>query len=466
MGLKVDKDLILFRLPLGGVDGLEKLVFCHGLETYGVIASNLGALRPHLSRQPLYAYSEIPKAILLFVRESRIKEMRRQEIGQFLLQQADAYVFEWNKRIPESRLHARGTVPEYEEKREGRYIHTDASHAWVHDPIRQRALETEGVYRASAEDMGSGRNIIDDVLSQCEKEVLLLCDQWMVANEAFRYLPEGVNDTSKRFPELIRLGVMQAKSQDEAECCADFFSDKASRNIPVALPKGAVFNKNFVYKAFLLSGKWLAFSEVIQLEKNLISLGHHVERSGMKQLLERECNNPFFTNPYPFKSNLEWEEVRVEKVYPVLPMGYFVSGLEMERPHGKALSFYQVLEYEARRHRRGNECDKSALKNLIGSKELLPDAELRHVFSLGIGGDEDVFGIKSKKGKIDRQKLGDLIYENLRNPVVHAGGYGKSGEAATPPYSIEQFRPHFQQLVRLARELARYFVTESSEAKV
>ncbi|MCE8002825.1 methylamine utilization protein MauJ [Billgrantia ethanolica] len=274
MGLKVGEDLILFRLPLGGVEVLEGLVFCYGLESYGVIAPNLGSLRPQLTRQAIYSFKELPKAIYLFVSESRIKRLGRESIGAFLLQQADAYVFKWNKDNVESRLRARGSMPNYQEERADHYVNSDGGCSWVHDSLYRRALEAE-------------------------------------------------------------------------------------------------------------------------------------------------------------------------------------------RPHAQALGFYQVLEYEARRHGLGRGSDLAALKNLLMDVKSLPHELLHQAYCTAFPEGDDVYGLKSLKGKIDRGKLGEVIYEVLRNPVVHAGGYGRKDEMGIPPYSLEQFAPSFKQTVCLTRELARHFVAQS-----
>jgi hypothetical protein len=464
VGLKVGQELILFRLPLGGVEALEDLVFCYGLESYGVIAPNLGSLRPQVTRQALYSFRELPKAIYLFVSENRIKELDRESIRAFLLQQADAYVFKWNKKSIESRLHARGSVPNYQEERADHYVNSDGGCSWVHDSLSRRALEVEGVYRASAGDLGSGRNLLERCFSRYERDVSSLRNSWIAANEIFQFLPEREGWTPGGLEnEIVRLNFLQARTQEDAEIYANFLSERARGNISRGIPEEAYRDKTEIYKPFRLNGQWLEFKDVSSLENNMMGLGHHVERRGMPELLEyeRAKETAFFTRAGPQGPHLNWDQAYSNITYPELPMGYFVAGLEAERPHAQALGFYQVLEYEARRHGLGRGSDLAALKNLLMDVELLPHEFLHQAYCTAFPEGDDVYGLKGLKGKIDRGKLGEVIYEVLRNPVVHAGGYGRKDEMAIPPYSLGQFAPSFKQTVCLTRELARHFVAQS-----
>lgn len=464
MGLKVGEDVILFRLPLGKTESLESLVFCHGLETYGVIAPNLGGYRPRVTRQPLYSLKELPKSLYLFVSEKRIEGLDSSETGAFLLQQADAYVYEWNEVNPESRLHARGSAPIYEEERDDNYVNSDGGGSWVHDPLTRIALEAEGVHRASAEDLGSGKNILDNSFSRYEKDVLLLSKQWVIANEVFRFLPGKEKYYSSAIDaEVVRLHPLQARNRREAESNANLFRDKAKAHMPEGIKKEEFCDKSFIYKPFRLNGEWLTYTEVMELEQKVLGMGHHVNESGILEVLGRERvkETAFLTCPYPFEKHLDWRSVYTKKLYPELPMGYFIAGIEADRPHAQALGFYQVMEHEARRHGMANGNDQAALKNLLMDTGLLSHEQLEKVFCRAFYEGDDICGLRGSRGNLDRSKLGEIIYGSLRNPVVHAGGYGRNGEVAISPYSVKQFSPRFMRIVRITRELARHFVSRT-----
>lgn len=469
-GLKVDKVYVLFRVPLESAETVERPVFCRGLQTFGVIASNLQAHRHVIGRQAMYNFRTLPKALYLFVPEGFARAKRTAHLRGFLNQQADAYVFHWNWRHPYSRMCATGEIPDYEEERHEDYVHSDAGQTWIHDPLTAYFRKNDGHHRLRAKDLCSGARLIDEAFHEYEKTVDSLRHQRIIANELLRFLPfRGKENPASYKNEMYSVSCLHGESDSYVYQLADSLRELAKENGEAEKSFGAHRDETFIYKPFMLGEDdlWLTHSQVSDLERNLLGLGHRVQQDGFEQVIERERNGDyaFFTRAGPQGAHLGADDIYATTVYPELPMAYFIAGMESARPRAQAVGYYQVLEHEVRRReyegtQGRSKDDLKALKSLVEDKALISDRVFRRIIDEAFpDSDETAAYFVGKKGAVRRHEVAVHLYKRMRNPTVHAGGFGGSrADAVIKPYSEDEFSEEFAHAVSLAKEIARCLV--------
>lgn len=464
-GLRVSKHHLLFQVPLNAPADVDRLIFFYGLEAFGVVGPNLiQSRRPMLTRQAFYPFVELPKALYLFVPLTRFGKASVEEVRFYLLAHADAYLFAWNQKHPESRLNARGTVPTYDQEREGRYIQCDAGHTWVHDPFRCNIAEkiAQGPRWSTAEEVSSGRTLLEQHFETYERAVDVLNYRWAIAHDFFERANELEGRSGSFVERCIRwIPKYPHQTHQTLETNAEWLLGKAIKDHP-ELRDVTGCGKPFIYEPVSMDRlQVLAYREVRQLEDHLPGMAWMAEEEGVKRMMEDPRLRRSFVSLISHEEELPHEVVQTNAIYPELPMAYFIAGLNGDRPYAQALGYYQVLEFTARQL--NNRGDVSALKALLQDKQRLPDSVLKELYAIAIAEDADALGLQLPSGRFDRNGISERIYQQLRNPTVHAGGNRDAEPASMSPYSVEQFTPVFRQTVRLTRELARHFVGASSK---
>lgn len=467
-GIRVSEHHLLFQLPLNASADVDRLIFFYGLDAFGVVGPNLiQSRRPMLTRQAFYPFVELPKALYLFVPLTRFYQASAEEVRSYLLSRADAYLFAWNRRHLKSRLNARGTVPIYEEEREGRYIHCDAGHTWVHDPFRCNIAEKieQGPRWSTAEEVSSGRTLLEQHFETYERAIDVLNHRWAIAHDFFERANELEGRSGSFVERCIRWVQKDPHQTHQAlESYAEWLLGNTVENYP-ELRDTAGCGKPFIYEPVQMDRlRILTYREVRQLEDHLPGMAWMAEKEGVERMMEDPRFRRSFVTLISQEEELPHEVVRTDAVYPELPMAYFIAGLNGDRPHAQALGYYQVLEFAARQYR-GNKNgggDEGALKALLQDKQQLPDLVLKKLYEAATPENGDTLGLRRPSGRFDRDGIAERIYQQLRNPVVHAAGGRDKESPSMPPYTLEQFTPKFQQTVQLTRELARHFVDASS----
>ncbi len=422
-----------------------------------------------LTRQAFYPFAELPKAFYIFVRLERLNDFTHDQVRSYLLTHSDAYIFSWNLKRPDSRLNARGITPTYEEEREGRYIHCDGGHVWVHDPFHCNIKEKvdRGPWRASAEEVASGRILFENHFDAYEKRVCTLNENWIIANDCFDRLPQN-KCKSECFPE--RYIGYQPKSPPLTYQELNTYARWLRSQVPNAdndptLTNSSHRDDTFIYEPFRLDrSRMLTHREVMELERNISAMGYHVELDGLEKVFEEPQFLNFITQLHNREEGLPLEVIHADGMFPELPMAYFIAGLNGDRPHAQALAYYQVLEFVARRSKfvrkkSDSGFDEQALKSLLEDKQRLSNEALDLIYQVALKGEPDVLSLRTPDGRFERGPMAERIYRGIRNPTVHVAG--KSDNDSIAPYSMEQFTPLFQQTIRLTRELARHWVNES-----
>lgn len=468
MALRVSENHLLFRIPVNVPADADRLLFFHGLQAFGVVGPHLRiSQRPMLTRQACYPFPDLPKALYLFVPMDLFESLSGEEQKAFLFQNADAYLFAWNWNHPESRLTARGQSPSYEPEREGRYWQCDGGHAWVHDPFHCNVEEKAAgeSWSATAEEVASGRTFLDQDFNAYEQAVASLLNCWVIADERFEMLPENdpLND-SKPVRKRRHEGPAESESylvpkgdgmtEEALPQVAEWLLSRIPDDHPL-FQRTTFRDDTYYFEPIQTNSLFMLHRDVFQLEEHLMHLGHLAEREGIESALGDERFLNFFVQPAGLDAPLPYEVVNTNKLYPELPMAYFLAGLDGERPHAQALGFYQVLEFA---HTRDDEA--RSLQELI---ERIPDGVLLQSYRTAVHAEEgDVLGdIVTRKGKLDRTAIAHIVEEEMRHPTVHAGKARPSQNEAIHPFAMHQFEPRFRQITRLARELARYVVAQS-----
>ncbi|MDG4868646.1 hypothetical protein P8631_11605 [Guyparkeria sp. 1SP6A2] len=462
MALRVSENHVLYRVALNGSDEIDRLIFFHGLEAFGVVGPHLGSQRPVITRQAFYAFPQLPKALYLFVPLEQLDGKAAAERHDIVFRHADAYLFRWNHEHPESRLNARGSVPTFESERNGQYIHSDAGHTWVHDPFRCDIEEkaSAGPQRVTAEEVCSGQCLIDHHFKAYEQAIERLLDCWVVACDRFELLdqaspaesnPERRGSLEQRlcrtFPKV------QHPTSDWAESVARTLLSQVPEDHP--LLDQAHFSKDlFTYEPAFGESPLLSHSVVMRLEQDLMSLGYHAETDGLEQILFEDRFLRHFVQPHGLDNPIPHGVVRENKLYDELAMAYFIAGLDADRPHAQALGFYQAIEYTIQPKGNAEAAVQRYLQNMN-------TAELQRCYKIAIEGAEDALQLRGGKGGIDRGAMAELIVTEMRNPTVHSGTSRSGQHPAIHPYASQQFTPRFRQLVRLSREVARHCVAKS-----
>lgn len=453
MAIRVSEHHILFRLPLNAAQDVDRLIFFYGLEAFGVVGPFLGSRRPMFTRQAFYPFAELPKALYLFVFSERYRQASPEELRSYLLSHADAYLFTWNQQHPESRLNARGVAPIYEEEREGGYIHCDAGHTWVHDPLRCDMIQKveQGPHWSTTEEISSGRNLFEHHFNVYERSVETLNDNWAIANDDFNFVKNQVRMVSKSCYQ----------TKEAAQAHADWLLNHVLKDSS-GLETITNHDETYIYEPVRMDrSQVLTYREVRQLENNLLNIAYKVEQVGIKNVMEDPIHRKLCVALDCQMKELSDKVVPADTIYPELPMAYFIAGLNGDRPYAQALGYYQVLEFTARQmNRREDQIggDESALKCLLNDKHRLPDSTLKAIYSVAIADGADALGLRRPSGRFNRNGIAEKIYKHLRNPTVHAGESRGTSADSVHPYAQEQFTPIFQQTVRLTRELARHFV--------
>lgn len=462
MAIRVSEKHVLHRIPLNGADTIDRLIFFHGLNAFGVVAPHLGSHRPVVTRQAFYAFPQLPKALYLFVPLEQLEGKSLAERHAFIFQHADAYLFRWNHKHPESRLNARGSVPTFESERNGQYIHSDGGHTWVHDPFRCDIEEkvAAGPRHVTAEEVCSGQHLIDRHFTAYEQAIERLLDSWVVACDRFELLEKPNSTTTKpqmqdsleerlcrKFPRI------QYPTPEWAESKARTLLSRTPEDHP--LIDQAHFSEDlFTYSPAIAESPLLRYSVVRTLEQNLTSLGYSVETNGFEQVLNDERFLRHFVHPPGLENPIPHDVIQENRLYDDSVMAYFIAGLDADRPHAQALGFYQAIE-------RGippNSDAKAAIQNRLGTMDI---ADLRRCYKIAIDEADDALQLRGKKGGIDLSAVADLIVTEMRNPTVHSGTARSGQHQAIHPYASEQFTPRFNQAVRLSREIARHCVATS-----
>lgn len=463
MPAPVSRNHDLYRIPLNSAEDADRLVLFYGLETFGAVAPNLGSRRPVLTRQAYYPLTEVPKAFYLFVPRALLQNATALEARSYILGQADAYLFAWNWRHPESRLNARGRVTEYEAEWEGRYVHSDGGHSWVHDPDRCDidGKAAEGPRRCTAEEVSSGHHLFENRFRAYQHAVRELVNRQVMANDHFDLLAEPQHDERplERFVRFI--GPNNPPLTDEgAAAMAERLLARVPDDHPV-LHDAPYRNETYLYEPIRASrAQVLSYEEVREIEQHVSGLAQAAERDGLKRIMEDDQYRSFFVSVHSREDYLPHEVVHADRIYADLPMAYFIAGLDADRPHAQAIGFYQALEHAAREmNKRG---DLGNLQALLEDKRRLPDATLDALYQTTLARQPDALGLRNANGRFDRASVATHIYRRLRNPTFHAGGTGGPAERPSlPPYTTEQFSPEFQQTMHLTRELARHCVETS-----
>ncbi|MFO7581761.1 hypothetical protein [Guyparkeria sp.] len=464
MAVRMSEKHVLHRIPLNGADDIDRLIFFHGLEAFGVVGPNLGSQRPVITRQAFYAFPQLPKALYLFVPLEQLEGKSRAERHAFIFQHADAYLFRWNHEHPESRLNARGSVPTFESERNGQYIHSDGGHTWVHGPFRCDIEEKAkaGPRRMTAEEVCSGQHLIDQRFKEYEQAIERLLDSWVVACDRFELLDEPTSTggnplthgqleerLSRRFPKT------DTPTSDRAESFARMLLNQVPVDHPL-LDQAEFSEEVFCYEPASPESMLLSYSVLMRLEQGLTSLGYFAEAHGLDRVLFEDGFLWYFVQPNGLDNPIPHCIVHEDHLYDELAMAYFVAGLDADRPHAQALGFYQTIENTTQPD--GGSKAKAAVQNYL---ETMNAADLRRCYKVAINASEDALRLRGKKGGVDLSAMADLIVTEMRNPTVHSGTARSGQHQAIHPYASEQFTPRFNQAVRLSREIARHCVATS-----
>ncbi|MGB4600621.1 MAG: hypothetical protein WBI04_11715 [Trichlorobacter sp.] len=483
MARLVSEHHLLFQLPLNASQDVDRLIFFYGLEAFGVVGPFLGSRRPMFTRQAFYPFAELPKALYLFVPLERYHQSSAEKLRCYLLEHADAYLFTWNQQHPESRLNARGVAPMYEEEREGRYIHCDAGHTWVHDPLRCNMSQKaeQGPFECTTEEISSGHSQFELYFDDYERSATALSNNWAIANDSFNLLPNSPNEQNVRMVDKRFY-----PTKDAAQAHADWLLNHVLKDYNKH--DNAIHNnETYIYEPVRMDrSQVLTYREVRRLEDDLLGMAHKVEGLGVERFMKDLKAQKLFVSLGRYIQERPPEVVWADSLYPELPMAYFIAGLNGDRPYAQALGYYQVLEFAARQvddqansldidnqvccphcheeippmnnYKIKTSKDEKMLKNLLEDKQRLPDSVLKTIYSVAIADDADALKFRKSSGCFDRHGIAKKIYKHLRNPTVHAGESKGTATDSVHPYSLEQFTLMFQQTVRLTRELARHFV--------
>lgn len=460
MPLRVAENRILYRIPLNAPEDLDRLVFFHGLDAFGVIGPNLGSQRPVLTRQAYYPYPKLPKALYLFAPADRLDQYSPAERHEYIFSHADAYLFRWNQDHPESRLNARGTSPDFEPDRHGQYIHCDAGHSWVHDPLHYDPDEQpSGPHQATAEETISGRSLLDNRFDDYERAVGALLRSWVIACDRFDLLPDKCRNRSstdrrttleERYSRLVPKGA--DPSENSLRATADWLLSLVPEDHPL-LEHAHFSDEVFSYEPVTGESRLLSYSEVRALEQALLGLGHAGDRDEIETILNQPQHLKHLVHPVSLDTAVPHEVVHQDNLYSATAMAYFLAGLNGDRPHAQVMGYFQVLE-----HVMHVEIRKRKLQPLL---QAMPSSDLERCYAIALGGEEDALSVRGPKGKLDRAALAGLLIKEMRNPAVHAGSARPGQAPPVRPYAAYQFEPRFRQLVRIAREIARYWVSRS-----
>ncbi|MCF8029530.1 MAG: hypothetical protein K9K39_01385 [Desulfohalobiaceae bacterium] len=444
--------------------GTKHIIACYGLAVQGIVLPSSDPTQRVLTRSAFYYYPELPKVFHFYM------GINEKISTKDLFATVDEYLFAYNCRYPESRLHGKAKRSESSHILEDRYLPADPE-VWIHNPMwaMNSGRGPEGYHWASDEEVNCGANLFDHPWQQYIKTVTPLMNCVVGVHEKIMPFtdPTKLSFCSADNPysnEEVRHSCMLHHNVDP-EKVTTFQPMIANRQMYISYNELKEFASKF--PDFL--GYFKEKKPNILRDPTVLQYYQHDETC---------LNDAIRMHGLPQRSNNPDLLPRIEYIYTnkyhdQSLLAYFIDGLAASRYRTAFLCFYQVLERKAH-YRKEKDAEKKALRRLIDDTTLFRNCDIANAFAYAeqcSGGLELQKRLCGKSGRWKRKDIADVLYKETRNPLIHAKDDLLSGNQAKAsannthssiiPFSREENDHAIEARMVLCRELARVVVLKS-----
>lgn len=393
--------------------GTKHIIACYGLTVQGIVLPSSEPTRRVLTRSAFYYYPELPKVFHFYMGFNEKISTRD------LFATVDEYLFAYNCRYPESRLHGKAKPYEPSPILEDRYLPADPE-VWIHNPMwaMNSGRGPEGYHWASDEEVNCGANLFDQPWQQYIKTITPLINCVV-----------GVHEKLMPFTDPTKLSVYPAdnpySNEEVRHSCMlhhDVEPEKVTTFQPMIANRQMYISydelKEFASKFPEFLGYLKEKNPNILYDPTALQCEKHDEKSLKDAIrmhgLPKRSDNPDLIPRI--------EYIYANKYHDQSLLAYFVDGLSASRARTAFLCFYQVLERKA--HYRKEKCsEKKALRRLIDDTKIFKNSDIANAFAYAkqfSGGLEIQNRLSGKNGRWKRKDIADTLYKETRNPLIHA----------------------------------------------
>ncbi len=445
--LRVTEKHLLIKIPLNYGCDIDRVLFFHGLEWFGAVASDLTSYQPVLTRQPFYYYPDLQKAFYLFVPLVAADNKNVSTLRSEIFCIVDNYLFAYNCRHPGCRANARGKGINLEPDDHKKCINCDGGRVWVHDPFRYAFDDKPKgyIHQKTDEECTSGRCLIDQEWKLFESKLRNLVNSYIAVK-------------SVHPPNTDHFKKSDFTSIDELKSSIHNFSALAEK----MGGEGYEYLSNYIaiYNPIKFEGsRFFPLEPLLTLEWDVISsmLPYKVEKSNTIDdfFTDQNCKQLLEMMHY-YEENIPFEIVHVNNLYDPWRLGYFFSGLNGDRPFSQFLNFYNLLEAEF-----GDGSESLNLKTLIEDQNRFPNSIFKNAFNEASKTGETSITIKGNGDERDRVLISKTIYYRIRNRIVHAKRtekYKEKDESPIKPFTDDELNQQLDFWVVFVRELTRHLI--------
>lgn len=443
--------------------GTKHVISCYGLAVQGVVLPSSYPTQRVLTRSAFYYYPELPKVFHFYM------GVNEKISTKDLFATVDEYLFAYNCRYPESRLHGKANRNEPFHILEDRYLPADPE-VWIHNPMRamNNGRGPEGYHWASDEEVNCGANLFDQPWKQYVKTITPLINSVV-----------GVHEELRPFVDPSKLFVCSAdnpySNEEVRYSCMlhhDVNPEKVTTFQPMIANRRMYINCDELHEIAINFPNFLGYlkekNQSILHKSAELQYGQHDEKSLHDAIRIHGLSK---RRDYP-ELIPQIEYIYINEYHDQNLLAYFIDGLVASRSRAAFLCFYQILERKA--HYKKKDSEKKALRSLFDDTELFQNCDFANAFAYVAqcsGGLELKKSLCGRNGKWKRKEIADTIYEETRNPLVHAkdnllnGNQAKESDknsrSSIIPFSRGEHEHAIEARMVLCRELARIVVLKS-----
>lgn len=463
--MQVSDNYHMISIPLNYGNHIDKILFFHGLEWFGVITSELLGYRPFITRQHTYYYPDLKKRFYLFF-DKKYSNLGYREIFNKGLIIADNYLFKYNCLNKHIQTNARGSSSyEYEYDTDKKYIDSDGVKAKIHDPVAY-AFDGKGieyVHTTTNEELFCGRRLIDDEWKKFSTKIDNILFSYAVIIKNI----DEINNEYSEFKGPFLCKKNQFENFDKIKKSI-WFNDKFNANKMTNEDRSDEFRiinseqMEQSYRTFIDNTKFIIYEpakfdevkfasleDLLRLEDRVKNIGIYLEREGELDFFNDERLNGFMDYVRNGRNILPFENIKATNYYQHDLLGYFFSGLNGDRPYSQFLNYYNVLEMTMK--------ENEDLRNLINDKNIFTNK----IISDSVETASRVSKINpikmTRKGGWNRDCIAEVIYKKIRNPIVHSRENSRINA-----FSFDEFDNELDFWVVFVRELARTIILSAT----
>lgn len=444
--------------------GTKHIIACYGLAVQGIVLPSSYPTQRVLTRSAFYYYPELPKVFHFYMGVN--EEISTKD----LFATVDEYLFAYNCRYPESRLHGKAKRSEPSHILKERYLPADPE-VWIHNPMwaMNDGRGPEGYHWASDEEVNCGANLFDQPWQRYIKTITPLINCVVGVHENIKPFTDPTNisicsaDNPSANKEVQHSCILHHNVNPEQ--VTTFQPMIANRKMYIRYDELKEMAKNFPnFLGYLREQNQDMLHEPTNIQHEQhdeISLADAIRMHGLSERIDHPELIPqieyIYTNEY-HDQNL---------------LAYFIDGLAASRSRTAFLCFYQVLERKAY-YRKEKNAEITALRRLLEDTTLFRNCDIANAFAYATqcsGGLDLNTHLCGKSGRWKRKEIADTIYKGTRNPLVHAKNDLLRGNQAKVlddhscssiiPFSQEEDDHAIEARMALCRELARVVVLKS-----